>query len=58
MVTGAVQVEMNSVKSRDVEISVPKQAFEVGESSVSDTTSDEVAEAKAQPNAVCFSSNP
>ncbi|KAK2411529.1 histone deacetylase [Trifolium repens] len=51
MVTGGVQVEMNSVKSRDVEISVPKQAFEVGESSVSDTTSDEVAEAKAQPNA-------
>ncbi|WJX95700.1 Histone deacetylase 15, variant 2 [Trifolium repens] len=50
MVTGAVQVEMNSVKSRDVEITVPNQAYEVGESSVSDT-SEEVAEAKAQPNA-------
>jgi hypothetical protein len=57
MVTGAVQVEMNSVKSRDVEITVPNQAYEVGESSVSDT-SEEVAEAKAQPNAVCFGSNP
>jgi hypothetical protein len=48
---------MNSVKSRDVEITVPNQAYEVGESSVSDT-SEEVAEAKAQPNAVCFGSNP
>ncbi|CAJ2634891.1 unnamed protein product [Trifolium pratense] len=46
----AVVVEMNSVKSREAEISVHNQAYEVGESSVSDA-SDEVAEAKVQPNA-------
>lgn len=59
MVTGAP--EMNFVKSKEAENNLQKQGVEAAaerdDNSLPDAT-DEVAEAKAQPDAVCVLLNP